>query len=155
MSDYYFHVFKLDIFINIGYVIQKIYSVIGIFILRRRIKMCQPIPVIYSDGVFKPLKRVDLPPESQIYLIVVITKDDLQEMSTAFPGKAYDSEQKLADLIAELKSDLSEVSESDFKFDKEHRELFLENAKLFAPLVPSMIPEEPSLDEEIDEKVSL
>jgi len=102
--------------------------------------MSQPIPVIYSDGVFKPLKRVELPSESQTYLIVVITKDDFQEISTAIPDNAFNIEQKLADLAAELKSDLSQVSESDFKFDKEHRELFLENARLFAPLIPSMIP---------------
>ena len=117
--------------------------------------MSHPIPVIYSDGVFKPLKRVDLPPEPQTYLIVVITKDDFQEISTVIPDKAFNIEQKLADLAAELKSDLCEVAKSDFKFDKEHRELFVENAKLFAPLIPSMIPEEPSLDKEIDEKVSL
>ena len=117
--------------------------------------MSQPIPVIYSDGVFKPLKRIDLPPEPQTYLIVVITKDDFQELSASIPGKVFNSEQKLADLIAELKSDLSQVSELDFKFDKEHRDLFLEDAKLFAPLIPSMIPEEPSIDEEVDEKISI
>jgi predicted DNA-binding antitoxin AbrB/MazE fold protein len=100
--------------------------------------MSQPIPAIYSDGVFKPLKQVDLPPELQTYLIVVITKDDFQELLTTISDKAFKIEKKLADLVAELKSDLSEVSESDFKFDKEHRELFLENAKLFAPLIPSM-----------------
>lgn len=49
------------------------------------------------------------------------------------------SDQRLSDLVAELKSDLCEVSESDFKFDREHRELFVENAKLFAPHIPSMI----------------
>jgi len=48
------------------------------------------------------------------------------------------SDQRLSDLVAELKSVLSEVSESNFKFEKEHRDLFLENANLFAPFIPSM-----------------
>jgi len=48
------------------------------------------------------------------------------------------SEQRLSDLIAELKSDRSKFSESDFKFDKEHRELFLENARSLSSFIPSM-----------------
>ena len=118
--------------------------------------MSQPIPVIYSDGVFKPLKRVDLPPEPQTFFIFVITKDDFRKMSSSIPGDISSSEQKLYDLVNELKLDLSEVSDLNFKFDKEHRLLFQENANVLAPLIPSMIPEEPSLDEEIiDEKISL
>jgi len=108
--------------------------------------MSQPIPVIYSDGVFKPLKRVDLPPEQQTFFIFVITKDDFREMSSSIASDISTSEQKLSELATELKSDLAKLSDLVFKFDEEHRRLFLENANALAPLIPSMISEEPSLD---------
>ena len=53
---------------------------------------------------------------------------------------------QLADLIAELRADLEAASFKDFEFDEEHRQMFLEDAEAFAPLIPDMIHAEQNTD---------
>ncbi len=48
-------------------------------------------------------------------------------------------EQRIADLIVELKADLSRAPNLNFEFDEEHQQMFLENAQGLAPFIPGMI----------------
>jgi len=64
-------------------------------------------------------------------------------------------EQRIANLIAELKADLSRAPNLDFEFDEEHQQMFLENAEGLAPFIPGMIHEWEIISEENDhEKTS-
>lgn len=97
--------------------------------------MSKSIPAIYSNGVFKPLKKIDLPPEPQTYLIVIISKEDIEKMPSSISSTGTFTERRLFALLAELKTELLALSAVDFQFDEEHRQLFLENAQTLAPLI--------------------
>lgn len=107
--------------------------------------MTQFLPAIYTDGVFKPLKKVNLPPEPQTFLLFVVSGKELEELAPAISRPASSVEQRIADLIAELRTDLAGVSAADFQFDEEHRRMFLEQAEGLAPFIPDMIPEEKTI----------
>jgi predicted DNA-binding antitoxin AbrB/MazE fold protein len=118
--------------------------------------MTQLLPAIYAEGVFKPLKKIDLPPEPQTYLLFVVSGKDIEELAPAISRPTISAEQRIADLISELKADLSNASNLDFQFDEEHQRMFEENARGLAPFIPSMIPEEITTSgNNDDEKVSL
>lgn len=48
-------------------------------------------------------------------------------------------EQRIADLIVELKADLYCAPNLNFEFDEEYQQMFLENAKGLAPFIPGII----------------
>jgi predicted DNA-binding antitoxin AbrB/MazE fold protein len=99
------------------------------------------VPAIYTEGVFKPLKKIELSPESQTYLLFVVSAKDLEELAPAMLRPSNSAEQRIADLVTELRMELTGGSAADFEFDEEHRRMFLENARGLAPFIPGMIPE--------------
>ena len=110
--------------------------------------MSQSIPAVFENGVFKPLAKVDLPEKQQTYLLIVLSGEDLK---AALPPETNGSNSpfdKIHNLVDELKSELSGLSPSDFQFDEAHQKLFLENARSLSPLIPAMIPEEPTAEGE-------
>jgi len=110
--------------------------------------MSRSTPAIYTDGVFRPLKKIDLPPEPQTYFLVIIAKEDIEEMPSSISNPWNTMEKKMFDLLAELKKDLSELSSASFQFDEQHRQLFLENAQIISPLIPSIVTEENTMEAE-------
>ena len=108
--------------------------------------MSQFFPAIYSEGVFKPLREVNLPSEPRKYFLVALSSEEVaEELMPPTPQAPLPWEQQIADLIAELKADLSKAPNLDFQFDEEHKQMFLENARSLAPLIPGMIPEEKTI----------
>jgi len=105
--------------------------------------MSQFFPAIYSEGVFKPLREINLPLEPRKYFLVALSSEEVtEELTPSIPQSPLPWEQRIASLLAELKADLSKTSNLDFQFDEEHKQMFLENARSLAPLIPGMIPEE-------------
>ncbi len=107
--------------------------------------MTQFLPAVYTDGVFKPLKKVDLPPEPQNYLLFVLSVKEIEKLAPAVSELSISAEQRIANLISELRADLAGVTAADFQFDEEHKKMFLENAEGLAPYIPGMIPEEETI----------
>jgi hypothetical protein len=104
--------------------------------------MTQMLTAVYTDGVFKPLNKVDLPVDPQTYLLFVVPRKEVDELAPAVAKPQISVEQRIADLVAELRTDLAGVTPDDFKFDDEHKKMFLEHAEGLAPYIPAMIPEE-------------
>jgi len=105
--------------------------------------MSQFFSAIYSEGVFKPLKEVNFPSEPREYFLVALSSEEVaKELTPTISQSLPPWEQRILNLIAELKADLSKASNPDFQFDEEHKQMFLENARSLAPLIPGMIPEE-------------
>ncbi|MEK7728118.1 MAG: antitoxin AF2212-like protein [candidate division KSB1 bacterium] len=105
--------------------------------------MSQLLPAVYSDGVFKPLKPLHLPLETQTYYLIVLSSEEVKkELTPVTAASPLGPTAQLADLVAELKTDLAKASLMDFNFDEEHQRMFLDNAESFAPLIPSMSREE-------------
>jgi len=103
--------------------------------------MTQMLTAVYTDGVFKPLNKVDLPVDPQTYLLFVVPRKEIDKLASAAKPE-ISIEQRIADLVAELRVDLAGVTPDDFKFDEEHKKMFLEHAGGLAPYIPAMIPEE-------------
>jgi predicted DNA-binding antitoxin AbrB/MazE fold protein len=100
-------------------------------------------PAVYSEGVFKPLKTPDLPSASQTYFLIALPSDEvMEELHSPIVKPSLSPEQRIADLVAELRADLAKAPNLDFNFDEEHQKMFLENARGLAPFIPGMIPEE-------------
>jgi len=104
--------------------------------------MTQMLTAVYTDGVFKPLNKIDLPVDPQTYLLFVVPRKEVDELTPAVARPQISVEQRIAALVAELRVDLAGVSPADFQFDEEHKKMFLENAEGLAPYIPAMIPEE-------------
>lgn len=101
--------------------------------------MSQLLPAVYSEGVFKPLKAPHLPLETQTYFLIVLSSEEVKkELAPVIAASPMGPTAQLADLVAELKTDLTKASLDDFNFDEEHQRMFLENAESLAPLIPSM-----------------
>ncbi|MCI0698731.1 hypothetical protein L0337_42870 [candidate division KSB1 bacterium] len=100
-------------------------------------------PAVYSEGVFKPLRTPDLPSEPLTYFLVALPSDEvMEELQSRIAKPSLSPEQRIANLVAELRADLAKAPNLDFNFDEEHQKMFLENARGLAPFIPGMIPEE-------------
>jgi len=117
----------------------------GINLESGEFKMSQFFPALYSEGVFKPLRETNLPVGPKTYLLVALPSEEVANKLTPLIDEARPPwEQRILHLIAELKDDFSKANNVDFQFqfDEEHKQIFLENARSLAPLIPGMIPEE-------------
>ncbi len=107
--------------------------------------MSQLLPAVYSEGVFKPLKPLHLPLETQTYFLIVFSGEEVKkELAPVMASSPIGPTTQLADLVAELKSDLAKAALVDFNFEEEDQRMFLENAESLAPLIPSMSRAEPN-----------
>jgi len=104
--------------------------------------MTQMLTAVYTDGVFKPLNKVELPLDPQTYLLFVVPRKEVDKLSPEITKPQISIEQRIADLVAEWRVELAGISPADFQFDDEHKKMFLDHANGLAPFIPGMIPEE-------------